>query len=153
MEVFFAPFYGAFDFEKGTVESWGEGDTKFDLTTMNDAAKYTAEAVVDPNAINTIFQFAGDVVTMKEVVAIYEEVRGQRLTVQHQGSLEDLKARIEEVKVSDPNPWAYIRLQYVWLLESGKGKLEHLINERYPHIKPVTVREFFSSPNLSFYGA
>ncbi len=153
MEVFFAPFFGAFDFEKGTVEFWGEGGTKIDLTTMNDTAKYVAEAVVDPKAINTIFQFAGDVVTMKEVVAIYEEIRGQRLTLQHQGSLEDLKARIEELKVSDSNPWAYIRLQYVWLLESGKGKLEHLINDRYPHIKPVTVREFFSSPSLSFYGA
>lgn len=149
MDVFFAPFFSVFDFQNGTVEQWGDGNTLFDLTTMDDAAKYTAEAVVDPIAMNTAFQFAGDVVTMNDVIATYQNVTGQSLNVQHKGSIADLKTQIESLK-SDPNPWSYIRLQYLWIMESGMVKLEHLVNDCYPNIHPTSVEEFFrTSPLLT----
>ncbi len=144
MEVMFAPIFGAYDFENGTAEAWGDGNTKMDLTTMDDTAQYTAEAITDPTTINTIFQIAGDQLTRNEIISAYQEVTGQRLTAPYRGTIEDLQAHIEVMK-SDPNPWMYIRLQYLWLLESGISKLEHLVNDRYPMIHPTTVRELFTS--------
>ncbi|MUG94624.1 hypothetical protein F7734_20545 [Scytonema sp. UIC 10036] len=144
MEVMFAPFFGAYDFENGTAEAWGDGNTKMDLTTMDDTAKYTAEAIVDPTTINTTFQITGDELTRNEIIAVYQEVTGQQLTAKYRGTIEDLKAQIEVMK-SNPNPWMYIRLQYLWLLESGISKLENLVNDRYPQIHPITVREFFAN--------
>jgi nucleoside-diphosphate-sugar epimerase len=147
MEVFFAPFFGVFDFQNGTVEQWGDGNTPLDLTTMDDAAKYTAEAVVDSSAINTAFQFAGDVITMNDIVATYQNVTYQSLNVQHKGSIAGLKTQIEALK-NDPNPWSYIRLQYLWIMESGIVKLEHLVNDRYPNIHPTSVEAFFRTSPL-----
>jgi uncharacterized protein YbjT (DUF2867 family) len=65
-EVLLSPFFHVFNLEAGTAEYWGDGNTKFDVTTIDDTAAYTAEAVVDPCAVNTSFQVAGDVLTIKE---------------------------------------------------------------------------------------
>lgn len=148
METFFSPFFGVFDFEAGTAEYWGDGNTKFDLTTTDDTAKYTAEAVVDPRAINTAFQIAGDVVTMKEAIAVYEEVKGRKLTVRSKGSLIDLKNWIEETKIKDPNPWAVIPAMYQLAMASGKTKLHNIVNDRYPNINPTSLKEYISSPRF-----
>lgn len=142
MESFFSPFFQIFNLEAGTVEYWGDGDTKFDLTTTDDVAKYTAEAVVDPLAINTAFQVAGDVMTMKEVIAAYEEVKGRKLTARSKGSLDDLKVWIEETKARIPVPWVVVPAQCQLGMALGKGKLHNLVNDRYPHIKPTSVKEY-----------
>jgi uncharacterized protein YbjT (DUF2867 family) len=139
MEVFFAPFSQVFDFKAGTVEYWGDADTKFDLTAIPNVAKYAAEAVVDPGAVNTMFQFAGDVMSMNDVIAAYEAVTGQKLSVHRKGSVDDLKQWIENTKANNPDPWAVIPMQYHYGMMSGKAKLRHLVNDRYPHIQPIRV--------------
>jgi hypothetical protein len=48
-EIIFAPFTGYFD-GKGTFSYWGTGDEKLQVTTMADAAAYTAEVAMDPTA-------------------------------------------------------------------------------------------------------
>lgn len=146
-ESFFAPFFQIFNFEAGTVEYWGDGDTKFDLTTTDDTAKYTAEAVVDPRTINTSFQVAGDVMTMKEAIAAYEEVKGKKLTVHCKGSLDDLKTWIENTKARVRVPWAVVPAQCQLGMALGKGKLHNIVNDRYPHIKPTSVREYLATTN------
>lgn len=143
-EVFLTPFFQVFDFKTGTAEYWGDGNTKFDVTTTDDTAKYTAEAVVDPRAVNTDFQVAGDVVTMKEVIAAYEEITSSKMTAHSKGSVDDLKVWIEETKAKDSNPFAVIPAQYQWGMLSGKVKLQNLVNFRYPHIKPKSVKEYLA---------
>lgn len=148
MEIFFSPFFQVFDLERGTVEYWGDGDTKLDLTTVDDTAKYTAEAVIDPRAVNTTFQVAGDVITLKEAIAAYEEITGRSLILHRKGSLADLQAWIEQTKATNPDPWAVIPAMYQLPMEQGRVKLQHLVNERYPHIKPTSVRKYLASPSF-----
>ncbi|MBO3459406.1 aromatic alcohol reductase [Aetokthonos hydrillicola Thurmond2011] len=143
-EVLLSPFFEVFDFKTNTAQYWGNGDTKFDVTTIDDTALYTAEAVVDPRAVNTNFQVAGDVVTMKEAIAAGEEVRRQKLTVRSKGSVDDLKVLIEDMKAKGANPFTVIPAQYQWGMVSGKVKLQNLVNNRYPHIKPKSLREYLA---------
>ena len=49
MDVFWS-FSGLYDGNKGVFRYWGTGDEKLDLTTYDDAAKYTAEIALDKDA-------------------------------------------------------------------------------------------------------
>ena len=51
MEVCFAPFYGLFSPDGPTLQYWGNGDEKLEMTTYEDAAKFAAEIALDKNAV------------------------------------------------------------------------------------------------------
>lgn len=50
MEVVMAPFLGWVDAKEGVFRYFGTGDEILDMTTMEDAAAFTAEVAVDSNA-------------------------------------------------------------------------------------------------------
>ena len=50
MEVMFNPFLQIYNGSSHTLETWGTGDEKWEVMSLPDAAKYTAEVVVDPKA-------------------------------------------------------------------------------------------------------
>jgi len=50
MEFYWASFLGYVDAEKGEFTYYGTGDEKLDMTTMRDAASFTAEVAIDPSA-------------------------------------------------------------------------------------------------------
>ncbi len=145
MEVFFAPFLRVFDFEQGTAEYWGTGDEPIDLTTMEDTAKYAAEAAIAPQKLDTNFQVVGEVTTMKQLIADYEAVTGQKLVEHSKGTLDELKTWIETTKLNNPNPWTFLPEQYQWGMFTGKLKLTHLMNDRYPYIEPTSVRTWLAA--------
>lgn len=147
MEVMLTPFIGTFDLEAGRFNYWGEGDELCDFTAIADVAKYTAEAVADESLANITLEFAGEVTTFKQMLASYEQVTGRKLTEQRLGSLADLKASIESAKASAKSPFEYLGRQYLWIMQSGKAKLERIASDRYPHIQPVNFREFFNNQN------
>ncbi|WP_017315655.1 NmrA family NAD(P)-binding protein [Mastigocladopsis repens] len=144
MEVMLTPFIATFNLEAGTFSYWGEGDELCDFTSYPDVAKYTAEVVADESLANVTLEFAAEVTTFKQMLAAYEEVTGRELTQQRLGSVADLKASIENAKATAQSPFEYLGRQYLWIMQSGKAKLEHIANERYSQIKPVSFREFFS---------
>ncbi len=131
-----------FDLEHQTFQYWGDGETPLDFTTTDDTAKYVAEAVSDPGLANTALEVAGDVLTAKQLKAAYEEATGNRLAEKPLGSVEELKAWIAAKKPSASSPVEYIPQQYEYAMVSGKGKLDRIQNDRYPHIKPLTVRQY-----------
>lgn len=138
------PYMPQFDLEHQTFQYWGDGETPLDFTTTDDTAKYVAEAVNDPDLANTALEVAGDVLTAKQLKAVYEEATGKQLKEKPLGSVEELKAWIVAKKPSAKSPVEYVPQQYEYTMVSGKGKLDHLQNERYPQIKPATVKQFLS---------
>lgn len=142
------PYMPQFDLENGVFEYWGDGETPLDFTTTDDTAKYVAEAVSDPNLVNTALEVAGEVLSNKQLLAAYEEATGKKLQEKRLGSVEDLKAWIEQKKPSANSPVEYIPQQYEYAMVSGKSKLNNIQNSRYPHIKPLTVRQYLQQTNL-----
>ena len=142
------PYMPQFDFDNGTFQYWGDGEQPCDFTTTDDTAKYIAQAVSDPGLANTALEVAGDVLTMKELLAAYEEATGNKLPEKQLGSVEDLKAWINQKKPKASSPVEYIPQQYEYTMVSGKGKLDHIQNKRYPQIQPLTVKQFLKQANL-----
>ncbi len=143
MFAYIGPFIGMFDLEKGTVERWGTGDEPIDLIDLHDAARYTAEAALDPKAANNYVRVVGEVSTHNKVIASYKTATGRALTVHERGSVEDLRRWIDLTAKTDPNPMAVIPSQYVWGILSQKLKLSDFWNSHYPNIQPKSMDEFF----------
>lgn len=144
MEVMLSPFMSIFDFEAGVATPWGTGDEPIEMTTTDDVARYTAEAVFDPRAENRAVELAGDVASVKQIAAVYQEVTGRRLEVRPRGTVEDLRRWIAERKATAKSPFEYVPAQYQLAQVSGKGALHHLVNGWYPHLRPITVRQALS---------
>jgi NmrA-like family len=141
-ELLFSPFFNIFDFNAGTFNYWGDGETLFDTTTLNDTAKYVVEAMVDPDMSNAALEVAGTVLSMKELCATYELVKGKALVHRCLGSMKDLKKEISQRKACASSPNDYLAEQYLLSMLLEKGKLDHLQNHRYPKIKPAKVSEY-----------
>jgi len=102
----------------------------------------------DPSLVNTALEVAGEVLTMKQLLTAYEEATGKKLQEKRLGSVEDLRAWIEQKKPSANSPVEYIPQQYEYAMVSGKGKLDNIQNFRYPDIKPLTVRQYLEQTDL-----
>ena len=59
MDIIPTPFMPQFDLENGIFKYWGDGETPVDMTTIEDTAKYVAEAVSDTELVNTALEVAG----------------------------------------------------------------------------------------------
>jgi nucleoside-diphosphate-sugar epimerase len=142
-------FLGAIDLASGKAFLWGDGKAKMDFTTYEDTARFTAEAATDPGPVPAEFNVAGDTLDFHELVRAYEEASGKLLTVVQMGSLDDIAAEISRRQRAEPhNVFAYLPLMYWRGMLSGKGKLGPLVNARYPHLHPLTVREYVGREGL-----
>jgi hypothetical protein len=83
------------------------------------------------------------------IVRAYEQASGKTLRVERLGSLEDLDARIDQLTKAGPaNFLTYLPLMYYRSMLSGGGKLDAAMNDRYPSIRPTTVREYVAREGL-----
>ena len=144
IEIMLSPFMGIVDLEAATFSYWGDGEQPMDFTTMDDAAAYTAAAVLDDSAAGVDISVAGQVLTMSQLRAEIEQAVGRSLVVRQLGTIGELEAEIKRRKAGAKNVYEYVPLQYQWTMVTGKAKLTNLDNDRYPDITPTTVGEFLT---------
>ena len=142
MESLFTPFLNIFDFNAGTFNYWGDGETLFATTTIEDTARYVAEAALDVEMSNVALRVAGSVLSMKELLTNYERITGNTLTQRWLGSVADLRAETEKLKAHASSPNDFLTEQYLLAMVSGKGKFNTIQNSRYPDIVPTTVSQY-----------
>jgi NmrA-like family len=142
-------FINVINLEKRTAYVWGDGKQQMDWTTYADTARYTAEVAVDERPVPRVFSVAGDVLDFQGLVRAYESGSGKKLNVERLGSLEDLDARIQQLQKAGPaNFRTYLPLMYYRSILNGEGKLDPLMNDRYPSIRRTTVREYVIQEGL-----
>ena len=112
-----------------------------------------AEAAVDELPVPRKFCVAGDVLDFHGVVRACESGSGKKLRVEWLGSLEDLDARIDQLRkqlrnAEPANMFAWLPLMYYRSVLNGEGKLDELLNDRYPSIRPTTMREYVAEEGL-----
>lgn len=134
---------GIYDFDNGIVNFWGSGDEPFDVTTMDDSARFLAEVVLDPIGENQTMEFVGEITSINSIADTFEQVTGRTLERRLLGTVDDLRGWIETTKLTAKSPREYAFAQYTWAQLSGKGKLKNLANARYPHLQPTGVRDYF----------
>lgn len=142
MQVVWASFMGYVDTEKGAFRYFGTGDEKLEMTTYEDAAAFTAEVAVDPNA-NGFLKVLGDRKSVKELAQLYEKRYEIKPEVQQLGSLDDLYGKMQAAFKNQPgNPFAWMGMFYQYYMQNGSTWLGTVDNKRYPVVQPVTVEEF-----------
>ena len=141
-------FVRVIDVEQQTAFVWGDGKQPMDWTTYADTARYTVEVAIDERPVPRIFSVAGDVLDFEGIVSAYEAASGRKLRVERLGSLEDLDARIDQLKADPANFLACLPLMYYRSMLNGEGKLDGVMNDRYPSLRPTTVREYVVQEGL-----
>jgi len=142
IEIMLSPFMDIVDLDKGTFSYWGDGEQPMDFTTMDDAAAYTAAAILDDSAAGADISVAAQILTMTQFHTEIERAIGRSLTIRQLGTIAELEAEIERRKAGAQSVYDFVPLQYQWTMVTGKGKLTNLANDRYPDITPTTVGEF-----------
>jgi uncharacterized protein YbjT (DUF2867 family) len=97
MEVWLSPAVG-FDALNGKVRLCGEGDNPIAYISVGDVAKFVAECVTNPEAINAVLELGGpENLSQLDSVKIFEEVTQKTIEVQVT-PLESLKAQLASVE-------------------------------------------------------
>jgi uncharacterized protein YbjT (DUF2867 family) len=72
-----------FDVANGTVNVYGSGDADVSWIALGDVATAAANALDDPDTHDAVVPLAGERLSYKDVVAVFEEATGRALVVQH----------------------------------------------------------------------
>ncbi|KIW03989.1 hypothetical protein, variant [Verruconis gallopava] len=147
MEVLFSHMFA--DDAHTVIKYFGTGDERFDVSAMPDAAAWTVEAVMDPNASGVI-EVRGDRVCYNAIAKQLEEVYQTKITLQNCGTLDSLKSMIDRLRQKDPgNVKAWAPLLFVHYVLSGKGDLKNVDSTRYPKVDPLSLTGFLNQHTLA----
>ncbi|KAJ4993149.1 NmrA-like family protein [Stagonosporopsis vannaccii] len=146
LETFWSAYFQIYDATARKVTYWGTGDEKWDLTTYETAAAYTASLMVDHNA-SGVFRFRGDRKSVKEMKSVYEKVYKSTLSLSCLGSLDELYSSFQTAFKHDPNDamsWAPGCFNY-WCICGVAALGDNVDNESYPGVVPTDLEGFFRS--------
>ena len=141
MDGMFSPnSHGPVDIGAGTVAYWGTGDEPFDLTTVDDTARFTARLAVDPDAQAGVHTISAGPTTYTEIRGMIERATGKALRPKNLGDEHQLR----EVIAATANPWEAV---YEWY---ALGMLvtptfRSTENNRYADARPTTAEEYLTA--------
>lgn len=127
---------------------WGDADQPMDFTTIENTARYTAAAALDPHTPRYL-RIAGDVLSPLGLKKAASEATGEEYGLLRAGSLGILSLIIRLTQALTPKseevfpPWQ--GMQYLRNMLSGKAKLKPLDNNRYPDLNWTSVREVLAT--------
>lgn len=145
MEVALSPAAHVFDLERGRVAYWGTGDEPFDVSAMSDVARWVAQAVVDRRAENQRLELVGDVVTVNEVIRLYEALTGRQLQRIRRGSVEELRRSLARTRTPEDSVREGLVQPHLLLQLAGRGRLRHPNTLELSRRRPLTVREYLEA--------
>lgn len=152
-EVFFSvPGHGGFspsnngvwDGEAKRALVWGSGHEKWQITTENDAAEFTAELVLDLTKGTGTYRFCSYEKSTREMAQVYEEIRGIKVTLDHAGSLDDLRD-VASTAVEELGPkgfWEWMGYFYQIFQLDGTVNMNKLDNSCYPEVQATSLEDF-----------
>lgn len=126
-----------FDHAARTVSYWGTGDEVFEATTVEDTARFTARAAADRDLRSGPLAIVGDRVSANGMTDTVERVTGAHYTRRSNGSVEDLRARLEDARARG-DIGAQTGAAYLLYMATGQTRVTDPQNDRYPDIDADT---------------
>jgi nucleoside-diphosphate-sugar epimerase len=141
----FSPAYnGPWDPENHSIDIWGTGDEKWDLTTERDAAEFSAEVIQHDDAPKGGFwELRSGAYSPKELARIYKEVRGIEIAYNYRGTLDKLKELAFSMRSQKPynDFYGFIGLFYQLYQLDGTVSLKNIDNHKL-NVKTTSMEEF-----------
>lgn len=128
---------GLIDLVEGTITLWGTGDEPFDLTTVDDTARFTARVATDPADVSGVRCLSGARATFNDIIAETEHLTGTTLTRTGLGSIGDLR----RLTAAADDPWSVVP-QWYFLSMLTVPPFPATENDRYPDAHPTTLRAY-----------
>jgi uncharacterized protein YbjT (DUF2867 family) len=123
---------------------WGNADHRWDFTTMDDTAAYTANVALDPTTPRYLI-IAGDRISPKEIRAAVNEVTGQKFRLIRTGGQKLLGVIIKIARTFSPSKDdlypAWQGMQYMHNMIDKRATIKKLDNDRYPGMYWTSVKE------------
>ncbi len=141
MEMF-APGAGTINYDAGTVSYWGDGSQVIELTSLEDTAHMIAHIALDRSVNSGKFAFAGDRISILEVVKVIEAQTGRKFEHHSMGSETELRAAHGQALKDASNPFGSVMLAYQLYMLTGQTALKDLQNDRYPEVKLENFAQF-----------
>ena len=130
---------GLINLHDGTVMLWGTGNEPFDLTTVDDTARFTAKLATDPADVSGVRYLSGSRATFNDIITETERLTGRTLTRNVLGSADDLR----QLTDAATDPWSVVP-QWYFLSMLTVPPFATTDNGRYPDASPTTLRDYLS---------
>ena len=130
---------GLIDLTQGTVMLWGTGDEAFDLTTVEDTARFTARIATDPADLSGVRYLSGARASFNDIIAETERLTGTPLTRNIMGSAADLRA----IVAAADDPWKVVQ-EWYFLSMLTTTPFATTDNDRYPNARPTSLRDYLT---------
>ncbi|KAM0425579.1 hypothetical protein ACHAPT_009110 [Fusarium lateritium] len=127
-----------------TMSIWGTGHTTWFWTTEADAAEFTAEIIQrDDAAQGGFWNVCSGANSLREIAHIYERERGVRVTLNIQGSIDELEAKALNARKNGDkrNYHLYTGLFYQLYASNGALSFHKLDNDRL-QVSGTSIEEF-----------
>ncbi|GEO11197.1 NmrA family NAD(P)-binding protein [Segetibacter aerophilus] len=134
-------------FKRKLVLYWGNADRRWDFTTIDNTAAYTANVALDTSTPRYL-RIAGDQISPREIRAVVNELTGQKFSLLHTGGPNLLRMIIKIAKTLSPSKNdlypAWQGMQYMHNMIDKRSKIEKLDNNRYPDIRWTSIKKLLS---------
>ncbi len=135
---------GIVNLSNGTAQLWGTGDEPFNLTTVDDTARFTAALVVDPADVSGIRAISGSVTTFNQIISATEQLTGTTLKKKVWGDAADLR----RITADAADPWSVI-MQWYFLSMITVPPFTRTENNRYPDLQLTTLGDYLTAAHES----
>jgi uncharacterized protein YbjT (DUF2867 family) len=125
------------DLSAGTATVWGSGDEPFNLTTVEDTARFTARIATDPADVSGVRRVSGAETTFNAIIDETERITGTPLARTVMGTTEDLR----RITAGAEDPWSVVMPWYL-LSMLTVSPFATTDNDRYPDAHPTGLRDY-----------
>ena len=131
-------------FKQKIVLYWGSADYRWNFTTVDDTAVYTANAALDSSTPRYL-RIAGDQINPREIKMVTSEVTGEKFRLLRAGGKGLLGMIIKISRKLAPGEKelypAWQGMQYMHNMIDERSRVEKLDNDRYSDMHWTTIRE------------
>jgi uncharacterized protein YbjT (DUF2867 family) len=128
---------GIVDLQAGTATVWGTGDEPFNLTTVEDTARFTARIATDQADVSGVHRVSGAETSFNAIIDETERITGTPLTRTVMGTTEDLR----RITAEADDPWSVVMPWYL-LSMLTVAPFATTDNDRYPDARPTGLRDY-----------
>jgi nucleoside-diphosphate-sugar epimerase len=135
-------------FKQKMVLYWGKADDRWEFTTMDNTATYTAHAAMD-TVTPRYLRIAGDQVSPRTIRTIVEEITNDKFRLFRAGGAGLLGVFIKLARTFSPGKNelypAWQGMQYMHNMIDKRSKMISLDNDRYAGIEWTSIRKFLET--------
>jgi len=131
---------GIIDLNTGTVSLWGTGDEPFNLTTVEDTARFIAKIATDPADLSGVHYLSGAETTFNTIIDETEHLTGTTLIRNVLGDADDLR----RITADADDPWSVIP-QWYFLSMLTVPPFPTTDNDRYPGARPTGLHDYLAA--------